>query len=251
MSTISGTWCSAIQVARREQIARIGQGLRLAIHDHLGTAGGRPARTGRDWRCVRPRPRTRSTAPNRPRTARHGRRSPAHNPPPARIFRTSASDSSRASVTRETPKLCASRTPSALVMLIWVLPWISRSGAICLAILTMPRSCTMMASAPASAMPREGALRFRQLVIEDQCVEGYKPLHAAPVQRPHDFRQFGQGKADFRASREVVQAEIHRVRACFDGRAELWPVSGRAHDFRFALGKHTEGTTFRVTEQRR
>ena len=70
----------------------------------------------------------------------------------ARVARMSWSESSRASTTRLTPKLWASATPSALVMLICVLPCTSRSGATCFARRTIPRSCTMMASAPERAM---------------------------------------------------------------------------------------------------
>src|ERR1019366_763518 len=68
------------------------------------------------------------------------------------MARTSASDNSRASVTRLMPKLCARRTPSALVTLICVLPWTSRSGAICFAMRATPTSWTMRASAPAVAI---------------------------------------------------------------------------------------------------
>ena len=96
------------------------------------------------------------------------------------MARISSSDSSRASVTRLTPSCCASRTPSALVMLICVLAWISRSGAICWASRRTPTSCTMSASAPASAIAAI-ACGFFQLVLEDQRVEGDEAFDAAGV----------------------------------------------------------------------
>ena len=87
----------------------------------------------------------------------------------------------------------------------------------------------------------------RQLVIEHQRVEGDVALHAAPVQRAHHFRQFGQREADLGARREMVQAEIDRVRARLDGGAQLRPVSGRTHDFGFAT-RDIGGYTFMVTD---
>ena len=142
-----------VQIARREQIARIGQRLVLRHPPSFRTAGGRPARTARGWRCARPRLPKRSIAPNRTRTARRGRRFPARNPVAARMARISSSDSSRASTTRLAPRLCAQ--PHAL-----------RAGDAHLRAAVNfevgrdlaapasppPRSCTMMASAPASAM---------------------------------------------------------------------------------------------------
>ena len=64
----------------------------------------------------------------------------------------SSSESSRASTTRVTPNCWASLMPSALVMLICVLPWISNSGAMRRASCATATSCTMMASAPAAAI---------------------------------------------------------------------------------------------------
>ena len=152
------------------------------------------------------------------------------------MARTSASDNSRASVTRLTPRLCARRTPSALVTLIWVLPWISRSGAICRAMRTAPTSCTMMRVGPGFGDFGQRARRLFQLVMEDQRVERHVAFDAAAMQRGHHLRQFGQREAHLGARREVLESEIHRVRARLDGGAELGPVAGRTHDFRFTGG---------------
>ena len=83
---------------------------------------------------------------------------------------------------------------------------------------------------------RAGAAASSDLMFEDQSIECQVAAHAAGMQRLHHFRQFVEVKADFRARRKMLQAEIHRVRARFDGGVELWPVSGRAHDFRFLSG---------------
>ena len=117
-----------VEIARRKQIARVGQRLRLRHPPSVRRAGGRLARTGRDWRCGRPRLPTKSTGRNRTRRARRGRTFRARNRSAARMARISSSDSSRAITTRLTPRLCAKRTPSALVMLICVLPWMFEIG---------------------------------------------------------------------------------------------------------------------------
>ncbi len=165
------------------------------------------------------------------------------------MARTSASDNSRARVTRSTPKLCARRTPSALVTLICVLPWISRSGAICFAMRTMPTSCMMRASAPACGDLRQRVRGFVQFVVEDERIERDVALDAAPVQGRHDLRQFGQRKPHLGARREVFEPEIHGVRAGLDRGTQLWPVSGGTHDFRFTEGGHGT-TTFSVASGR-
>src|SRR5205823_5688665 len=53
---------------------------------------------------------------------------------------------------------------------------------------------------------------------------------AAAMQRAHHLRQLGEIEADLRSRRKVVQPKVDRVRARFNGGAQLWPVSGRAHD---------------------
>jgi hypothetical protein len=70
-------------------------------------------------------------------------------------------------------------------------------------------------------------------VVEDQGVEGDVALDAAGVERAHHRRQFFQREADFGAGGEVLEAEVDRVGAGFDGRAQLRPVAGGTHDFRF------------------
>ena len=142
--------------ARTDRPARAGSarrpGARRGHPRSSRTAGGRPARTGRDWRCGRPRLPTRSTGRNRPRTARRARRSPARIGL-RRGWRASRRATARAPASRgATPRLCASRTPSALVMLICVLPWISRSGAMWRASVTAAQILHDDASAPASAI---------------------------------------------------------------------------------------------------
>ena len=53
----------------------------------------------------------------------------------------SLTDSSRPTTTRPTPRAAANSAPSALVMLIWVLPWMGRQGATRRTRSTTPRSC--------------------------------------------------------------------------------------------------------------
>jgi hypothetical protein len=72
-----------------------------------------------------------------------------------------------------------------------------------------------------------------QLVVEDQRVEGDVALHPAAMQRAHHLRQLVERKANLGARREMLEAEVDGVGACFDGGVELWPVAGRTHDFRF------------------
>ena len=96
----------------------------------------------------------------------------------------------------------------------------------------------MMASAPASAIAARVRAASSQFVIEDERVERDEALDAAPVQGAHHFRQFGERKPDLGARGEMVQAEIDRVRARFDGGAQLRPVSGRTHDFGLTANYH-------------
>ena len=81
----------------------------------------------------------------------------------------------------------------------------------------------------------QAARRLRYFVVEDQGIEGDVALHAAPVQSGHDLRQLGEREAYFGTRTEMVQSEIDRVRACLDGRAELRPKSGRTHDLRLGI----------------
>ncbi len=96
----------------------------------------------------------------------------------------------------------------------------------------------MMASAPASAMAARVRAASREFVFEDQRVEGDEAAHAAAVQGRHGLRQFLQREAHFGARGEVLEAEIDRVGAGFDGGAQLRPVAGGTHDFGFAHGRH-------------
>ena len=84
------------------------------------------------------------------------------------------------------------------------------------------------------------ARRFVEFVAEDERVESDEALHPAPVEGGHHFRQFLQREPDLGARREVLEAEINGVRPGFDGSAQLWPVSGRAHDFGFTTGGHRD-----------
>ena len=68
------------------------------------------------------------------------------------MVRTSANESSRAITTRLTPNCWARAMPSALVMLICVLPWTARSGAILRASWATATSWTITESAPAAAI---------------------------------------------------------------------------------------------------
>ena len=67
-----------------------------------------------------------------------------------------------------------------------------------------------------------------------QRVEGDVAAHAARVQGAHGLRQFRQIEAGFRAGGEVLEAEIDRIRARFDGGVQLRPVAGGTLDFGLA-----------------
>ena len=86
-------------------------------------------------------------------------------------------------------------------------------------------------------------------MIEYQRVERDVALHTAPVQRAHNFRQFVEPKPDLGPRREMLQPEVHRIGACFDGRAQLGPISRRTHDFRFTADGHGEAF-FKATIRR-
>ena len=86
------------------------------------------------------------------------------------MARTSSSESSRARVTRLHAELCASRTPSALVMLICVLAWISRSGAMAR---QLSDADVLHDDGVGAGFGDRGqrARRFLQFVLEDERVE--------------------------------------------------------------------------------
>src|SRR5438874_5333529 len=86
----------------------------------------------------------------------------------------------------------------------------------------------------ASLDDRRGNARgFAQFMLEYQCVESDVAAYAAPVERPHHLRQFFEGEADFGPRGEMFQPEIDSIRARLNRGTQLWPVTGRAHDFRF------------------
>ena len=58
------------------------------------------------------------------------------------------------------------------------------------------------------------------------------------MQRSHHFRQFAQVKTDLSAGGEVFESEIAGIRAGFDGRVELRPMSGRTHYFGLPCDRH-------------
>src|SRR5262249_13002609 len=76
------------------------------------------------------------------------------------------------------------------------------------------------------------------LVVEDQGVEGHEAADAAAVQSAHHLRQLSEIETDLGPRREMVESEIDRVGAGLDGGAQLWPVSGRTHDFGFTAWGH-------------
>ena len=79
----------------------------------------------------------------------------------------------------------------------------------------------------------ENARGFGEFVFEDQRVERQTTPHASAVQRSHRFGQLAQLKADLSAGGEVLEAEVAGIRASFDRRVELRPMSGRTHHFGF------------------
>ena len=79
---------------------------------------------------------------------------------------------------------------------------------------------------------------FGEFVIEDEGIEGDEAADAAGVEGPEDFGEFGELEADLGAGGEVLEAEVDGIGAGFDGRAELGPMSGGAHDFGFAAADH-------------
>ena len=80
----------------------------------------------------------------------------------------------------------------------------------------------------------DGPRGFPQLVLENQRVESDESSHASRVQSPHHVGQLFQRKSGFRPRGKMFQAEIDRIRAGFNGRVQLRPISGRAHDLGLA-----------------
>ena len=86
--------------------------------------------------------------------------------------------------------------PSALVMLICVLPCTSAPGAVHKGDAHILHDKRIGAG---RSDRRNRACRFLQFVVEDERVEGDVALHAAPVQRTHHFGQLFEREADLGA----------------------------------------------------
>ena len=74
--------------------------------------------------------------------------------------------------------------------------------------------------------------RLSEFMLENQRVERNVAANAPPVKGSHYFRQFFQREPDLRPCREVLQPEVNRIGARFNGSVQLRPVAGRTHDFR-------------------
>ena len=97
----------------------------------------------------------------------------------------------------------------------------------------------MMASAPASAIAAERPRGFLEFVVEHQRVEGDVASHAAPVQgapSPPAIRPVE--KPTLARAVKCFSPKYTAVRAGFDGRVQLRPVSRRTHDLRLAARTH-------------
>ena len=72
----------------------------------------------------------------------------------------------------------------------------------------------------------------RELVVEDEGVEGHKALHAAGVEGLHHLGElFGREVGGAGAGGEVGEAEVDGVGARLDGGAELGPAPDRGEEF--------------------
>jgi hypothetical protein len=80
---------------------------------------------------------------------------------------------------------------------------------------------------------RAGACGFTEFMFENQRIESDVAPDAALMQCAHHVWQLFQREACFGPRREMLQPEIHRIRARLDCRAQLGPITGRTHDFRF------------------
>ena len=76
-----------------------------------------------------------------------------------------------------------------------------------------------------------------EFMIEHQRVESDEPFDAALMEGFHRFGKFFERESDFGAGREMFQAKVDGVGAGFDRGLQLRPVTGRAHEFRFSLGR--------------
>ena len=146
-----------------------------------------------------------------------------------RILPISASDSSRARITREQPSSAASLTPSSLVIDICVDAWISRSGR---DRPDQPRQTQVLNDHRVHA--RQGQLAYRgfhigELMGKDERIEGDISSDSPPVQQCHDIGQIVPFEVRRPDPRVVpLQPEINRVGPVLDGREQARPVSRRA-----------------------
>ena len=235
ISTISGIWPQRVQIARRKQVAGVAERRRAAIHQQLV----RQAAGLRALAAVGAAPAPGFRGKTLPGIG-HAQRA-VHEDLQLALRRRadgahSASESSRASVTRVAPRLL--RQPHAVGvghahLRAGVDLQIRRDRR---ASLAMPKSCTMMASAPASAMLASARAASASSWSNTSVLKVTYPRTPRRCRVRHRLRQFVQRKSHLGPRREVLQSEIHRIRAGFDGRAQLRPVSRRTHDFGLAHG---------------
>ena len=159
------------------------------------------------------------------------------------MARISSSESSRASVTRLAPRLCARADA------------VGAGDAHLRAAVDLELGRDLLRQfedaevlhddgvGPGFGDSRQRAGGLLQLMLEDQRVEGDVAFDAAAVEGPHDLGQFVEVESDFGAGGEMLQAEVDGVGAGLDGGVELRPVSGRTHDFGFTTGEHRRGLT--------
>ena len=128
--------------------------------------------------------------------------------------------SSRPTTTREMPHAAAKSAPSALVMVICVLPWIASDGAIARISETTPRSCSTHSGGCERGPAGQGCgvagavergahlyddgvhprrcdlahtlLDFGELLIEDENIQSHVALDAARMDVLHDRRELAQ-----------------------------------------------------------
>ena len=75
-------------------------------------------------------------------------------------------------------------------------------------------------------------------MIENKRIERHESFDAAPMECAETAWQVLERKANFCPRGEMVQTKINRIRAGFDGSAQLGPVTGGAHQFGFVSGCH-------------
>ena len=133
--------------------------------------------------------------------------------------------------------------PRGSVRVICVEPWTCSAGHIRLMSRASPRSCTMIASAPASAIAPDEPQRLGQLVGEDQRVEGHVAADVMAVEVVDDLRQLVGGEVGGAvAGVEGGQAEVDRVGPVGHRRPHRLPVAGGGEQFR---GRPPRGGTSR------